>query len=183
MLAGVYAVEAIHAPAVIYLVVIHIDARRLAILFAEVTIAALGSVEERTENRKSGDEAQDRSHRADGVAIRPAVAGGQKDQHRESDRSDDECRQTPDPHLFMLECKPTGLLGNPCAKIVAPKPYGREKILGNAAERAVRSNECRNRAEPGYEKYDENHQHAISQPFFLGRPAVVLLMCLSPALE
>ena len=31
VLAGVYAVEAIHAPAVIYLVVVHVNARRFAI--------------------------------------------------------------------------------------------------------------------------------------------------------
>lgn len=109
----------------------------LAVLLAEVTIPAFAGIDHRAENREPGEETQNRTDRADGIAVCPAVPCGKNEYDHESHGCYHESRQTLEPHVLMLERVPASLLGYPCAEIVAPQPDRRKKILYDAAERTV----------------------------------------------
>ena len=71
--AGVQAVHARHAAAVIDAMVLVVDAGGLAAARTEAAIPALLRVEHRTEQRETGEESQDRSHGTDRIAIGASV--------------------------------------------------------------------------------------------------------------
>ena len=83
----------------------------------------------------------------------------------------------------MGERIPAALLRNPCAEIVSPYPYRREKILCYTSERTVRGQECCQCIDSQYYGYYENNQHPVTEPFLLRRPGIVFLVLLAPALE
>ena len=180
---GADAVETVHAPAVVDSVIVQVNAGCLAVLLAEVTIPAFAGIDHRAENREPGEKTQNRTDRADGIAVCPAVPCGKNEYDHERHGCYHESRQTLEPHVLMLERVPTCLLGNPCAEIVAPQPDRRKKILHDAAERTIWRNQHGNRSEPGHEKDNENCQHAVPEPLLLGRPAVELLVAFTPDTE
>ena len=148
-----------------------------------MTRLARGLIDERTENCESREETQDCSDRADRIAVCPAVSRRENKDDDESDRRNDESRQTLDPYLLMGERIPAALLRNPCAEIVSPYPYRREKVLCDTSERTVRSQKnCQCVDSQDHGDY-ENSQDTIAEPFLLRRPGIVFLVLLAPALE
>ena len=101
--AGVQAVHARHAAAVIDAMVLVVDAGGLAAARTEAAIPALLRVEHRTEQRETGEESQDRSHGTDRIAIGASVPPCQHGQHDQCQRGDNERRQALHPHLRFIK--------------------------------------------------------------------------------
>ena len=109
------AVEAIHAAAVVNLfATVDVDTRRLALMLAQMTAFALGSIDDWTEHCETGEETQGCPHRADRVAICPAVLPCQYDYSHEGSYSDKECGKALKPYLLGVEGIALMLLGDRC---------------------------------------------------------------------
>ena len=65
------------------------------------------------------------------------------------------------------------MLSNSCKSIVAPFIKRAQQVHHDAAETAVGSQQSHKRAEACNDSKDEQHQHRITQPAYLGRIAVV----------
>ena len=125
--AGVQAVHARHAAAVVDAMVLVVDAGGLAAARTEAAIPALLRVEHWTEQRETGEESQDRSHGTDRIAIGASVPPCQHGQHDQCQRGDNERRQALHPHLRFIKGVAVRPLGE--ASRLLPQRYSGAKRL------------------------------------------------------
>ena len=71
--AGIQAVEAVHAAAVVNLMIVNIYAGRLAFMLAGAAVPAFVRIDDRPEEGESREETQYSSHRAKGIARMPTT--------------------------------------------------------------------------------------------------------------
>lgn len=169
MLAAIFqTVEAGDAAAVIYRMVLGIDARSLATACAQAAIDAFFGVDNGSEQRIARQESEYRSDRTDGVAPCATVAPCQHRDNSKRRESHSECRRALYPHVGFVEGITSGTLGNPRRQIVARLPYRGEQILGDATERAVRCNQSRqtayHKSSARNKRDDEQSEHTVTQP-------------------
>ena len=179
-LAGVDAVEAVHAAGVVDLVLGDIDAGGLALVLTLLAVLALFRVDDRAEHGETGEETQRGSHGADGVAVGASVLPGQHDHDDECDDGNDESGQAPQPYFLLIESVTAGPFGQGGEQVVHPDIHRLEEVLDDASPGAVRGQEGHQRLHTGDEGDDEEHPDAIAQPLHFGA-VVVGLVVLLPA--
>ena len=160
--AGFDAVHTSHATAVVDAMGLAVDAGRLAPAGAQPAAVALLLVDHRAEQGVFRKEAQHGPDGTDRVAIRPAAAPCQHDQHDERDGRHDERRQALDPHVRAIERIAAGPLGEIGQQIVAPTVERSEKVLGDPSVGTVRSQKGRQRPDTRDERHDEQSQHTVA---------------------
>ena len=179
-LAVLDAVEAIHAAGVVDLVFGDVDARRLAVVLADLAVLAFLRVDDRAEHCESGEEAERRAHRADRIAIGTSVLPSQDDDRNQRDDGHDERRQAPQPDLLFIESIAISPLRQRGEQVVDPDVNRLEQVPDDASPGAIRRQEGHERMNPGHERDNEQHPHTIPQPFHL-RAVAVRLAVLLPA--
>ena len=110
-----------------------IDACRLAFLLAQMAVLAFRGVDDRTEERKSGEETQRRTDGTDGVAVGPSVLPCENNNCDEGYGGYNEGRKALEPYLFRIEGLAVGFLGKECEEVVAPLIEGGEDVLDDSA--------------------------------------------------
>ena len=173
-LAGVDAVEAVHAAGVVDLAVLYVDAGGLAVVLALLAALAHVRVDHRAEHREAGEETQCRAHGADGVAIRATVPPGQDDHHDERDRSHDEGGQAAQPDFLVIEGVAVRPLRQGGEEVVHPEIDRLEQVLNDASPSAVRGQQGHERLNAHDEGDDKERPHPVAQPLHFGAVAVRL---------
>ena len=137
LLAGVDAIEAHHATAIVDGVVLRVDASGLAIAGTESAGVALAGVDDGLQPREAGEESQHGAHGADGVAIGSSVAPSQ---HAEDDEGEDGHQKggaALDPYFGGVEGVAFSLFGKVGEEVVSPQVEGGEEVGNDASPSAI----------------------------------------------
>ena len=173
------AIHAGHATAVVYLMVGDVDARGLAVAFAEFAADALGAIDDGLEPREAGQEAEQGSDRAYRVAIGAAVAPCQDNDNHESSRCNQKGRQAFDVNLDRVESVASGSFGKEGQQVVAPAVNRGEKIGSDAAVGGIGVEQGYKGGDAADQSRHEQDQNRVSQPgngFGIGVAVLFLLL-------
>ena len=143
------------------------DALGLAVHLAGFAAYALGGIDDRTEHGKAGEETEGGSHRADAVAVYPAVLPCQNGQHHQCDGGNDQGRHALDPYFLFIEGIASGALGQRGQQIVAPEIDGLQKVRYHPAIGAVGGQQRHQDVSSGQQANDKQRPDAIAEPFQL----------------
>lgn len=167
--AGVDAVHAGDAAAVVYPVVLEVDAGGFALAAAQAARVAFLRVDAHPQEREAREEAQHRAHGADGVAIGAPAPPGQDGDDDQRGRGDEKRRQALHPHARLIERIAVGPFGQVGQDVVSPAVERGEEVLRDAPVGTIGGQQGDQRADAGHEGDDEDREHAVAQPALLGR--------------
>ena len=166
VLALLQAVEASHAPAMVYSCIRNINASCLATACAQVAFPAFLFIDFDSEQRKFRDNPQHGSYGADGIAIRTSVPPRQYTYYYKGKQGDEECRKALQPHLGFIESVAVGTFCKIGQQVVSPLVNGSKQVVGDSSVGAIRGNQCGNRSESACHQRQEHDQYAITQHVF-----------------
>ena len=132
MLAVVETIHTSHASAIVYLVVLEVDACRLAAASAEATVLTHLGIDDRAEEGETREESQDRSYRTNRITISSAISPSQNHHDDEGYRSDDKSRKTLDPNIRRIERIAVHVLSDESQEVVAPTIEWSQEVGGDA---------------------------------------------------
>ena len=170
-LAGAEAVQAIHAAAIIDLVIRHVYTRSLAAFLAELAALALVGVYHRAEHREARQETQCRAHRADRVAVLAPVPPRQHAQHHEGHRRHNQGGQALQPNVAGIESVAVVMLGNLSQQVVTPQPERLQQVADHTPVGTVWRQHCHQHVHAENERQHEHSEYRVAQPFTLGLPS------------
>lgn len=162
--ANVEAVHAGHAARIVDPAVPVVDTGGLAPPGAQAAVPAFLRVDHGPEQRIFREEPQHRPHRADRIAIGPAVAPRQHDEHGARRSGDQQRRQARHPDLRFIERIASHTLGDRGQRIVAPEINRTEEVGGDTSVGAVRRKQSDQRTHAGDQRRDEQRQRPAAQP-------------------
>ncbi len=169
--------HAVDTAGIIDRVVLAVDAGRLAVTRAEAAAVTLRGVNDRLQPSETGEKAEDRPDRTDGVAVRASVSPRKDGKNGESSHGHSESHTTAHPEIDCIEGIAVAGFGQRSKEIVAPLPDGSEKTLNDTPVSAVWRKESHERSDAEKNASSHEGKHRIAEHIFSRRIAVAVFLC------
>ena len=164
--AGLKAVEARHAAAVIHLMLLAVDAGSLALARAQAAAVAFVFVNIDAQQREAREHSQHRADRANRIAPGPAAAPREYENQHEGERSCDEGRKALEPDFRRIERVAVKAFRQQGKHVVSEAIERREEVAHYPSESAVRGKQAGERGGACDHRDDKQGEQAIAQPVF-----------------
>ena len=181
LVAQLQTVSADHTTAVVYLLpTLHVDGGSLAVALTLAAADALLLVDDRLQPSVAREQTQQGSHRADGVAPRPAASPCQHGYHSPYHHHDAQRQTTLQPHVHLIESIAAIVLSQLSQQVVAPFVEGSHHTAHDTSVGTVGSHQRHQPSQVQRQGETRGSQHAVSQRVLRRAVAVLVLLAAQP---
>ena len=159
--------DAVHtgdATGIVDFMVLDINAGSLADALTLTAVAAFVDIDDRAEERETGDQTEDGAYGADRVAPGAATAKRQEADDEERSNGDDERGTALHPDIDMVEAVALSPLSDASKDVVNPEIERLKQVSGDTAVSAVRGNKDGDGVKAQKHQEDKDAEQGVAQP-------------------